>query len=284
MAGPTSIGELRRARRGREPWFLDVVLPQISGGKFSSGDLEVLEVPTGTTAVRISGLDQAAFEALVERHGKKFSGIDLWKCPRIQDFSPLEDLTGLEYLAIYWNQRATRLWDLSRTPNLSGLHFEDFTRLHDLEDLSRGGSLTELRFGDAVWDTSVWNTLEPLEALGGLKALQLSAKKILDARIEPLGALQGLESIKFAGNLFTTAQVAWLRARLPATLESGSLEPLRRFEKPFERDGKVLDVLLTGKRKPWLNSVQDAARIHKHVTEFERLVAAYRADPSLLPE
>jgi hypothetical protein len=207
-----------------------------------------------------------------------------WKCPRIQDLSPLERLPQLRLVSFYWNQRADRLWDLSRTPNLTGLRLHDFTRLHDLSDLARGSSLIELDIGDAVWDSLVVDTLQPLGALPGLKSLQLSAKKIVDGRVEPLAELQQLERLRFSAKQFTTTQVAWLRARLPKSLESEALEPLRRYAKPLEYNGKKRDVLLTGKRKPFLSSVTDAARIDKHVAEFEGMVAQFRADPLRLPE
>lgn len=126
-------------------------------------------------------------------------------------------------VSFYWNQRATRLWDLRKTPKLAGLHFDDFTRLHDLVDLARGTSLVELEFGDAVWDTSVFDSLEPLSALAGLRSLAFSAKKITDGRVEPLAALRKLESLSFASRLFATEQVAWLRAHMrPASLHSES--------------------------------------------------------------
>jgi hypothetical protein len=93
-----------------------------------------------------------------------------------------------------------------------------------------------------------------------------------------------LESLIFPSNQFTTQQVAWLRARLPPSLESEALQPLRRFSPPLTRDLKELDVLLVGKRKPFLNSVSDRARIQKHVEQFEAAVERYRHDPTLLPD
>lgn len=283
-SGPTTLSDLRRTDREDVPWLLNIVLPEIGGGRFGPSDLEIVERNPDASALRVSGLDQKTFESLLTRYGAQFSAIHFWKCPRIEDLSPLEDLANLRLVSFYWNQRATRLWDLTRTPKLAGLHFDDFTRLHDLSDLTRGTTLVELEFGDAVWDKSVFDRLEPLASLGGLQALKLSAKRINDGRVEPLGALRQLESLSFPSNQFTTRQVAWLRARLPESLQAEALEPLRRFSPPLPGEGKTLDVLLVGKRKPFLNSVQDAARIRKHIDEFRRMVAEFRADASLLPD
>lgn len=280
--GPSTLSELRRKDESQR-WLMNLVLPQIGGGRFTEIDAASVEVPPSTTALRVSGLDQASFEMLVARLGSRISAIEFWKCPRIADLSPLEDFPHLRLVSFYWNQRATRLWDLRKTPSLAGLHFDDFTRLHDLVDLASGTSLVELEFGDAVWDTSVFDSLGPLSALTGLRSLKLSAKKITDGRIEPLAALRQLESLSFASNQFTTEQVAWLRAHLPDSLQSEALEPLRRFSPPLAGEHKELDVLLVGKRKPFLNSVLDRARIDKHVQHYEAMVARFRSDPSLLP-
>ncbi|MFT3970443.1 MAG: hypothetical protein QM695_09220 [Micropruina sp.] len=113
--------------------------------------------------------------------------------------------------------------------------------------------------------------------------MTLCAKKITDGRVEPLAALRNLESLSFSSRQFTTEQVAWLRAHLPASLHSGALEPLRRFSPPLAGEHKDLDVLLVGKRKPFLNSVLDRARIEKHVEKFGEMVARFRDDPTLLP-
>jgi hypothetical protein len=236
------------------------------------------------TALRVSGLDQATFETLVARLDVRFSALHFWKCPRIVDLTPLESLPQLRLVSFYWNQRTSRLWDLGRTPNLAGLRLFDFTRLHDLADLTRGSSLVELDLGDAVWDSLVVESLEPLASLPDLRSLWLSAKKIQDGRVEPLGRLQHLESLTFSAKQFTMRQVAWLRARLPESLASEALEPVRRYSKPLTYHGKERDVLLVGKRKPFLNSVLDADRIRKHVTDFNQLVDAFRADPSASPD
>ena len=66
-------------------------------------------------------------------------------------------------------------------------------------------------------------SLEPLAALGGLRALAFDAKRIDDGRIEPVAELTALEALTFRLSMFTTRQVAWLRVRLPSSLLSESL-------------------------------------------------------------
>jgi hypothetical protein len=143
--------------------------------------------------------------------------------------------------------------------------------------------LTELVLGDAVWRKSTFETLEPLAALLDLRRLMLHPKRIDDGRIQPLSRLSGLERLSIPTNLFTTEQIAWLRARLSESLDCEALTGLVNLPKPIGRAGKPVDVLLVGKRKPFLNSKLDAVRIQHHVNEFNQMVETFKSDPSLEP-
>ena len=183
----SSLAELCHATD--QPWHVKFVQAEIGGGRISSDALSVLDRHPDAVALTVSGLDQASFEALVERHGARFSALHFWKCPRLADLSPLERLRHVTHVAFYWNQRATRLWNFANTPNLDGLQFRDFTRLHDLSDLRGASSLRELAFGDAVWSKSTFQSLEPIGALQSLKKLTFDAKRIDDGRVQPLAKL-----------------------------------------------------------------------------------------------
>lgn len=282
-SGPRDLLELRRASDTQPPWYLDLAQPEIGGGGPDPSKFSAIAEKPSAVALRVSGLDQAGFEQLISSHGTQFQAIEFWKCPRLEDLTPLEDLPELRMVSFYWNQRSPRLWNLTRTPKVTALRFEDFTRLHRLDDLSAGKALTELAFGDAVWSKSTFETLDPLAALAGLRSLSLHPKRIDDGRVQPLGVLTGLMKLSIPTNLFTTQQIAWLRARLPESVESNALSALLRLKKPLDLDGKSRDVLLIGKRKPFLNSNLDAARINKHVQAFERMVTTFRENPAIEP-
>jgi hypothetical protein len=280
---PRSLRDLHPAYHGDPPWLM-TVSPEIGGRRLDESQLAVIGEHPGARALRIDWLDQATFERFVSVYGAQFLAIEFSKCPRIADLSPLEDLPDLRLVEFYWNQRATRLWNVSRNPRLTGLRFENFIRLHDLRDLQAGVSLQELAFGDTIWSKSVFESLEPLAALDGLRSLEFNAKRIDDGRIEPLGELMRLETMRFPTNMFTTRQVAWLRARLPASLKSDSLAPVIHFKLTPDDEGETRDVLLVGQRKPFLNSVSDAARIQRHVDGFWQMVDDFRRDPTLKPD
>jgi hypothetical protein len=213
-------------------------------------------------------------------YGDRFRAIHFWKCPRVQDLSPLEDLPGLELVAYYWNQRATTLWDFRKTPRLRGLCFNDFTKIRALDGLSSATSLKELAFGDAINVRSVFESLTPLAGLSGLRNLEFIPRKILDGRVEPIGALVNLERLDCPTNLFTSRQYAWLRACLPHAGESRVLQPFIKLHRPIGDK----DVLLVGRGKAIVNSSTNEARIKKHTEQFERDVAEFIANPNLPPD
>jgi hypothetical protein len=280
---PFNLTELTAASAGRPSWLAVLVVPAASGRKFSMSDLEVIDRQPAATALRVSGVDQSTFEAIVDRYGQQFKGLHFWKCPRIEDFGPLETLPGLTHVSIYWNQRASKLWDLSQTPKLRGLEFEDFTRLVGLDDLRKAVALDELSFGDKVWVKEVVPSLEALRGVPSLRSLSFAVRKIEDGRIQPLAALSHLEMLECPTNLFTTEQLAWLRSRLPDNAKGRVLAPVQQLRTPLPGQGPSRDVLVMGKRKPFLNSQVDAARVQRYVDDYWKLVARFRADPSLDP-
>lgn len=280
---PKDLTELRQASVTKPSWFLDLSLPEVGGGRFDPAALDVIDSRPAATALRVSGLDQAGLERLVTDHGARLSAIELWKCPRIADLTPLEDLADLQMVSIYWNQRTSRLWNLSRTPLLCALRVEDVRRLHRLDDLQGGHALRELRLGDAVVGTSTFETLDPLARLTELQDLECLPKRIDDGRVQPLAALTGLTSLSLPANLFTTDQFAWLRARLGDAVESDVLEGVVTVPRRSVDELASSYVQLVGRRKPLLDSVSDAARIRKHAESFDALVTRFRADPTLPP-
>jgi hypothetical protein len=283
------IADLRQLRthhrpESRPPWHAVLMQQPLNGGKVSIAEIDALAEQPQATALTISGLEDKTLAHLVRRFGSQFTAVHFWKCPRVADLSPLEDMPGLKHVAFYWNQRATRLWNFARTPVLHGLHFDDFAKLGRLDDLAAATSLDTLVFGNAVWNKFAIDTLEPLAALGTtLRHLAFNAKAIADGRIQPLARLTALTTLDFPSHLFATEQIAWLRAWAPAALDSTALEPFRRLDTPLMRRGKPLDVLVAGKGKPFLSSQADAAKLARFVDSFQRARERFAADPILAP-
>lgn len=253
----------------------------MSGGRISRETIDQI-ASSKCRRLKISGLTQQSFEYLIDQYGARFRTLDLWKCPRIEDLSPLADLEGVAEISIYWNQKAERLWDMSGNRALMKVSLSDFRRLHALDELETCVSLTTLKFGDAVWKKSVIQTLQPLAGIKELKHLDFVVQKIVDGRIAPLAKIRALKTLSFPSNLFSTEKIAWLRARMEPSVKSRVLKGVHRFSRPVShRKGRRLDTLVIGKRKPFLDSRQDAERIKRYKRQFADLVARFRADPGI---
>ena len=283
---PPNLEELTLVRSTNPAWRVHLILPAIGGGRLAVSDLDAISLQPEATALRVSGLDQATFETLVEQHGQQCTAIHFWKCPRIQDFSPLESLPDLTLVSIYWNQRTSKLWNLAKTPKLRGLEFEDFSRLRNLEDLRNAAAIEELSFGDKIWVKASVASLEPISAVQTARRVSFAVRNVEDGRIQPLAHLPLLERLECPSNLFTPEQLAWLRAHLHDTVESRVLAPFQKFDKPLPNPnghGPDRNVLVMGKRKPFLNSQTDASKLQRYVDEYWNMVAGFLEDPSLEP-
>lgn len=282
---PESLDELLlRGDAAPQPWLVDLTRLDQASACLGSAALAAVDAAPPAAALRVAGLDQAGFAALVQRLDARFTAIHLCKCPRVEDLSPLEAMPQLTLVACQWNQRATRLWDFRRTPELNGLALEDCSRLQDLAGLQVAASLRELRLGNSVWPTAVIASLEPLGALTGLLHLSFAAKRIGDGRIQPLARLTGLRTLDFPPGQFTREQIAWLRARLPGTVQGRSLGALAHLDTAFAASGATRSgVLPVGKRQRLLDATRDAVRIARRVAEFAALVEGFRADPERVP-
>ena len=270
-----SVSSLYQLQMQKSEWHASLIQDNLNGGRTTVDDLDRLFDASQPTVLTVSGLDQHAFEHLCVKYGHLLCALDLWKCPHIADFSPLEAVVGLTHIAIFWNQKAEILWDLRSFPRLSGLQFQDFTKLRSLDCLANASHLHELDFGDKISRKFVVPSLDPLRTLTGLKHLAFNPKAIADGRIEPIACLTKLEEIEFPTNLFRTEQLAWLRARLSSTVQSSVLQPFKYLDNPTKLGNKQVDVLVMGKGKPFLSSKLDRARIERYTTSFERLVSRY---------
>jgi len=72
---------------------------------------------------------------------------------------------------------------------------------------------------------------------------------------------------------------------MPDALSTRSLEPVWSFmDRPIGQGDQQRDVLVVGKRQPWLNSKRDDKRIERYVDEFWWVVEQFRQNPELLPD
>jgi hypothetical protein len=253
---------------------LNLVQPEVTGGKITR--LAIDEIASSSLSrLKVSGLRQDSFDYLVDTYGNRFREIEFWKCPRVTNLSRLSTLKSIESLSFYWNQQASRLWDMSANKRLKQLSFFDFTKLQDIDDLATSNSLKDVHFGNAVWPKMVVESLQPLVAISTLRKLHFEPKHVADGRVEPLSQIQFLEELEFPAKMFSTEKVAWLTARIGARVQSKVLCAVRYLEHPIPNKEKSLDALIIGKRKPMLDSNLDSKRLQKYVDKFHELTKYY---------
>jgi hypothetical protein len=264
--------------------YLSLIQRDISGGRIKKQDIDILRKFPNVTEISISGLRQDTFDYFIENYGYQFKAIIFWKCPLVGDLKLLESLDHVEHIVYFWNQRAEKLWYFSKTTSLKRLSYDDCTRMHDISQISQSSSLEELNFGDVIWTKYILNTIDPLRECSSLRRRSFSAKKIIDEKIEPIAYLNRLERLSFPTRLFTTEQVAWLRAHVSDKVISKELNAYWTLEKPLTINGKNTDTFIVGKRKPFLDSVQDRARINKHIEQFNDRYQWYLENKKASPE
>lgn len=243
----------------------------IGGGKITISDIDKLENYDNIDKIMISGLRQDTFEYFITKYGNRIKYLKLFKNKLLEDLSPLATLENIIYIDFFHNQRSTKLWDMSHNINLQALAIDDFSRLHTLKGIETAPSLKYLHFGDKVWSTS---TLTDLESLinTGLIGFSFGGKSIENNDIMVFSKIPTLKYIDFPSNMFTTEDIAKLVAKCPY-LEGFSLKPCIIFDRD---DTSLKDVLICGKRKPFLFSVADAVKIEKYVAEFNNFVDFYK--------
>ncbi|CAH2713892.1 hypothetical protein BACCIP111895_01046 [Neobacillus rhizosphaerae] len=189
---------------------------------------------------------------------------------RVEDLSALEQLENVEKIYLRWNPKAIKLWDMSKNTSLKYLSIEDFKRLNQIDPIESCRSLEELNLAGGIWTTLNIDTLAPIEHLQKLRILGLSNIKLKDESLEPISHLKGLLELEIS-NQFPTEDFAMLSVELPHT-KCDYFQPYVKLDDPI--DGK--DVMVIGKRKPFLNSSADIKRIEKYEEQFEAFQRKYK--------
>lgn len=163
----------------------------------------------------VSKLKDEEFKYLAKTYGKQFRFVTFWHCPRISSLKPMEYFENLEIFDGNWNQLANSFWDFSKTPKLTGMSLDGYSKIHDLSPLVEVKNLREFIYQMGINNNkSVIDSLLPLTKIPGLEYLSISADKIGDKDITPLANIPGLKELDILTNLFTLPQYAWLKNKI----------------------------------------------------------------------
>ncbi|RSD28615.1 leucine-rich repeat domain-containing protein [Mesobacillus subterraneus] len=181
---------------------------------------------------------------------------------RVHDLSIISTLENLEVLALEWNTKTLSLWDVSKNTSLKALSIVDFSKLNDISPLQES-SLELLQLSGGIWNSLNLHTLHPLRYLKDLKYLGLTNLKVKDESLEPIAELTGLKELEIS-NQFPTEEYARLSVALPNT-QCDYFRPYIFLSDPIDEK----DVMVIGKRKPFLNSKADVKKLHKYEEQFK---------------
>lgn len=190
---------------------------------------------------------------------------------RVADVSALAEMQILRGLAIRWNTKLADLSPLCRLVNLEQLALEDTPKAHDLAPLANLVKLKSLEFSGGIWNKNQADSLEPIARLPKLEDLTLLNLKVVADGLRPLALCPVLKHLEVS-NQFKTEDYAYLSVRLPET-KCDWFAPCQQLTKPIGDK----DVMVTGARKPMLNSVADAERLQRYENTFRKLQERFRS-------
>ncbi|WP_235824795.1 hypothetical protein [Bacillus salipaludis] len=121
-----------------------------------------------------------------------------------------------------------------------------------------------------IWNTLNLDTIEPIKHLYNLKILGLTNIKIKNESLEPISHLKGLLELELS-NQFPTEEFAMLSVKLPKT-KCDYFQAYVKLDEPIDNK----DVMVIGKRKPFLNSSIDIKKLQKYEEQFAALQKKYK--------
>lgn len=200
------------------------------------------------------------------------------KWSSIDSLAPLRGLQQLTHLHVGGAPSAEGLHYLSELPALIDLEIHNVRAAADLSFLAGLPQLRSLGLaGDGNSSKALRiQSLAPLRHLQQLERLSLTVATVEDGSLAPIAELAKLKHLLLS-NQHPMAEYARLAARMPQ-LDCDMFQPLGEPATwmSCKQCGEKTMLSLTGKGKPWLCSSCDAARIAKHVAEFEKIVAETR--------
>ena len=185
------------------------------------------------------------------------------------DLSILETLTDTETIVLRWNTKCEELWNMANNNALKSLVIEDFSKITSVEPIKSAINLDYLILEGGMWKPLKIDTLKPLAALSNLRELRLANIQVKEDGLQPIGELMGLKELMLS-NQFETKDYAYLSVKLPET-KCDYFKPYIVYDRPIGNN----DTMITGKRKPFLNSKVDKDRIKKYESEFYDMVTRF---------
>jgi len=184
---------------------------------------------------------------------------------RSKQLDALAGFTRITELSLQWNPKVKSLRTLEKLTGLRTLVLNDLPKISRLDPITHLTQLEALDLGGGIWADLQVNTLAPLSFLVSLRWLVLRNITAMDQSLAPLYPLHTLEHLELP-NLFPTREYIKLSLALPH-VDCAMFSPYVTLPQPL--DDK--DIMVVGRRKPFLNSQKDKARLEAYCLKFEAL-------------
>lgn len=189
---------------------------------------------------------------------------------RTSDLSQLVKFPSVKTLLIWGNTKATSLFGLTNLSRLSILGLEHFPKIRDVKEISDINNLKMLCLTGSVDTALKIESLSPLGILKQLKLLHITNLRVSDESLDFITQLKELVELQVS-NQFPTQEYAKLKGKC-GYLRCTHFSPFISSSIKCEICG-CAQVMVVGKRKPFICPSCKPDRLKKYQADFEALVA-----------
>lgn len=256
----------------RDMYDIDLVQREVDGGEISVEQIDTIRDFPDSKSIIISGLKQDTFEYFIHTYGKQFRAITFWKNKAVSDLSALSSLDDIEYISYFFNQKASKLWDMTNNKKLVGLSLTNFRKIHSLDGIDKACNLTSFYLYDHVEAKMEIQSLKPIVNTE-IKHFKWGGKRVLDNDYECL-ANSKIEELDISPIQFTMLELAHLLALFPETLRGSITKPYIKCGIK-DKDGYT-EYFFLCKRKRTCVKGKDDDRFLSYLNEFEKMLRQCR--------
>ena len=253
---------------------VNLVQKEVGGGTITVEQIDMIRNFPDAKSIIISGLKQDTFEYFVNTYVRQFQAITFWKNKAVSDLSALSSLEDVEYISYFFNQKASKLWDMSNNKKLVGLSISDFSKLHALDGIEKACNLESLYVHNRVEARMEIESLKPIVNTG-IKYFLWGGKRVLDNDFGCL-ANSKIEELDISPMQFTMLELAQLLALFPETLKGSITQPYTSGGVK-DKDGYTEYFFLCKGKRTCVKG-KDDARFASYLKEFESLLKQCRED------
>lgn len=257
-----------------DAYDINLVQKEVGGGVTTVEQINMIRNFPDAKSIIISGLKQDTFEYFVNIYGRQFQAITFWKNKAVSDLSALSSLEDVEYISYFFNQKASKLWDMSNNKKLVGLSISDFSKLHALDGIEKACNLESLYVHNRVEARMEIESLKPIVNTG-IKYFYWGGRRVLDNDFGCL-ANSKIEELDISPMQFTMLELAQLLALFPETLKGSITKPYSRGGVK-DKDGYTEYFFLCKGKRTCVKG-KDDARFESYLNEFESLLKKCRED------